>query len=312
MRILVTGGGGFIGSHIVECFQGKAEVCVLDDMSSGSRWNLEGLNCEIIEKSILDRERLRQALKGVDYIFHLAAMVSVAESMEKPAACNEVNTTGTVMVLQEAARAGVKKLIFSSSAAIYGNNPQLPKIEGMAPEPESPYALTKYDGEFYCRLHALHFGLPTTCLRYFNVFGPRQNPRSPYAAAVPIFIARALRNEPLVIYGDGEQTRDFIFVKDIAAANAHFALYSEGTGVFNVAGGHSITIKKLAKAIIRLTNSRSEIVFAPERTGDVRHSKADIGKLQSTGFASQGVFLECIEATIAWMKNHGVRTNALS
>ena len=174
----------------------------------------------------------------------------------------------------------------------------MPKTETLLPEPESPYAITKLDGEFYCRMFAREAGLPTVCLRYFNVFGPRQNPRSAYAAAVPIFIDRALKNEPLTIYGDGGQTRDFIFVKDIVAANAHFALNSTATGVFNVAGGRSITIKALAEEIRRLTGSRSEIVHAPGRAGDVKHSLADTSKSQAAGFVPAGKFPESLQATI--------------
>jgi UDP-glucose 4-epimerase len=302
MKILVTGGAGFIGSHLVEYFQDKAQVRVLDDLSSGFKRNLEGLHCEFLEGSILDRDRLRQAMQGVDYVFHLAAMVSVPESMEKPAACAEVNTIGTLHVLDESVRAVVKKLVFSSSAAVYGNNPQVPKIETMPVEPESPYAITKYDGEFYCRMYARDAGLPTVSLRYFNVFGPRQNPRGAYAAAVPIFIDRALKNESLTIFGNGEQTRDFIFVKEVVGANVHFALRSSATGVINVAGGHSITIKHLAEEILKLTNSGSRIIHAPGRPGDILHSQADIARLSSAGFPTSHDLREGLETTISWFK----------
>ena len=223
MKVLVTGGAGFIGSHIVEHFQGRAEVRVLDNLRSGFKHNLAGFEHEFIEASILDREAVRRAVEGVDYIFHLAAMISVPESMAKPIECNELNTNGTLVVLEEAAKAGVKKLVLSSSAAIYGDNPVVPKVETMFPEPKSPYAITKLDGEYYCRMFAAEGKLQTACLRYFNVFGPRQDPKSQYAAAVPIFIHRALKHEPITIYGDGEQTRDFIYVKDIAAANVYAA-----------------------------------------------------------------------------------------
>lgn len=300
MNILVTGGAGFIGSHLVEHFQGRAQVRVLDNFASGFQNNLDGLRCEIIEGSILDRDLLRRAMQGVDYVFHLAAMVSVSESMQKAVECNEINTAGTLLVLAEAARAGVKKLVFSSSAAIYGNNPAMPKIETMLPEPESPYAITKLDGELYCRMFARESGLPTVCLRYFNVFGPRQNPRSTYAAAVPAFIDRALRHEPLNIYGDGKQTRDFIFVKDVAAANAFFALDTPATGVFNVAGGRSIAIGDLAEKIRALADSRSDIVHSPVRSGDVKHSLADVGKLLAAGFVPAADFSENLKATVNW------------
>jgi UDP-glucose 4-epimerase len=158
-------------------------------------------------------------MDSVDFIFHLAAMVSVPETMQKPVECNAINTVGTLTVLEDAARAKMKKLVFSSSAAIYGDNPTVPKVEAMPPEPKSPYAVMKLDDEFYCKMFSDEGWLQTACLRYFNVFGPRQNPESQYAAAIPIFIDRAIRNEPITIYDDGEQTRDFIFVKDVVVAN---------------------------------------------------------------------------------------------
>jgi UDP-glucose 4-epimerase len=302
MKVLVTGGAGFIGSHIVESFQGRADVRVLDNLRSGFQRNLDGLPCEFIEGSILDRTLVRRAVQGVDYVFHLAALVSVPESVQKPAECAEINTAGTSLLLEEAAQAGVKKLVFSSSAAIYGDNPVVPKIETLPPEPKSPYAATKLDGERDCRKFADAGRLPTVCLRYFNVFGPRQNPRSQYAAAVPIFIERALKNEPLTIYGDGAQTRDFIFVKDIAAANVFFATRSPATGIFNVAGGQRITVNDLAATIRRLTGSASEIQHAPERAGDVKHSVASVEKLRAAGFAPRHDFRAGLQATLEFFQ----------
>ena len=297
-RVLVTGGAGFIGSHIVEHFQGQAEVRVLDNLRSGFKHNLAGLEHEFIEGAILDRDLVRQAVDGVDYIFHLAAMISVPESMQKPIECTEINTNGTLVVLEEAAKAKVKKLVLSSSAAIYGDNPVVPKVETMFPEPKSPYAITKLDGEYYCKMFTAEGRLQTACLRYFNVFGPRQDPKSQYAAAVPIFIDRALKHEPIAIYGDGEQTRDFIFVKDIAAANAYFATESSATGVFNVAYGGKITINDLAATICTLTGSRSEITHAPERAGDVKHSMAAVDRLRVAGFKPKGSLPEGLQATV--------------
>ena len=311
MKILVAGGAGFIGSHIVEHFQGKAEVRVLDNLRSGFQHNLAGFKNEFIHASILDREAVRRAMDGVDYVFHLAAMISVPESMQQPVACNELNTTGTLVVLEEAARAKVKKLVLSSSAAIYGNNPVTPKVETMLPEPKSPYAITKLDGELYCKMFTEEGRLPTACLRYFNVFGPRQDPRSHYAAAVPIFIDRAVQHEPITIHGDGEQTRDFIFVKDIAAANAFFATTSPATGVFNVAYGQRITIKELATTICRLTGSRSEIVHTAERPGDVKHSLASVDKLRAAGFIPSGNFEAGLQATINYFREPAQRPVAM-
>jgi len=298
MKILVTGGAGFIGSHIVEHFQGKAEVRVLDNLRSGFKHNLAGFKCDFVEASILDRDAVRRAMDGVDFVFHLAAMISVPESMQKPIECSEINTSGTLVVLEEAARAKVTKVVLSSSAAIYGDNPVTPKVETMLPEPKSPYAVTKLDGEFYCKMFADEGRVPTACLRYFNVFGPRQDPKSQYAAAVPIFIDRAVKNEPITIFGDGEQTRDFVFVKDIVAANVFLATKSKATGVFNVAYGKKITINELAKTICQLTGSRSEIRHAAARSGDVKHSLASVEKLQSAGFTPRSNFSDGLQETI--------------
>ncbi|MBQ9367752.1 MAG: SDR family oxidoreductase [Victivallales bacterium] len=302
MRVLVTGGAGFIGSHIVEHFQGKAEVRVLDNLRSGFLRNIEPFKVEFIEGSVLDTEILKRAMEGVDYVFHLAAMISVPESMGKPVECVQINTIGTLNVLEAAAQAGVKKMTLSTSAAIYGDNPIVPKREDMFPEPKSPYAETKLSGEYYCGIYTKEGRLNTACLRYFNVFGPRQDPKSQYAAAIPIFISKALRNEPITIFGDGEQTRDFIYVKDIAAANAFFATESPETGVFNVAYGGRITINDLAKKIIAILGSKSEIVYKPVRAGDVKHSTAAIDKLRKAGFKPTSDFDKGLEATVAFFK----------
>jgi len=303
MRVLVTGGAGFIGSHIVDHFQELGEVRVLDNLRSGRAENLKGLRCEFVSGSIEDRAAVSQAMAGVDYVFHLAAMVSVPESMVKPIACNEINVTGTLVVLEEAARAGVKKLIFSSSAAVYGDNPVVPKLEEMLLEPKSPYGITKLDGEYYCAMFTREGRLPATALRYFNVFGPRQDPRSQYAAAVPTFIERALKNEPITVFGAGEQTRDFILVKDIVAANAFFALEAKATGVFNVGYGQGTSVKDLATEICRLAGSKSKIIYAPPRMGDVQHSVASIAKLRQVGFSPKGDLTEGLRATVNYFRN---------
>ena len=304
MRILVTGGAGFIGSHIVEHFQGKAELRVLDNLRSGYRKNLDGFDVEFIKGSITDRQIVAKAVRGIDYIFHMGAMISVPESMEKPVECVEINTQGTLNVLQEAAEAGVQKLCFSSSAANYGDNPTVPKLETMIPEPKSPYAVTKLDGEYYCDIFSNEGWLQTACMRYFNVFGPRQDPGSQYAAAIPIFIHKALRNEPITIFGDGEQTRDFIYVKDIVAANVYLAKHEPHTGVYNVAYGKRQTIKDIAKKIIELTESSSEIRYAPTRAGDVKHSQAGIDKILATGFTPVASFDEGLRKTIEFFSQN--------
>lgn len=298
MRVLVTGGAGFIGSHIVEHYHAKAEVRVLDNLRTGYRENLAGFDVEFMEGSVTDRQAVKAAVRDVDYVFHLGAMISVPESMEKPNECVEINTQGTLNVLQEAAEAGVQKLCFSSSAANYGDNPTVPKLETMIPEPKSPYAVTKLDGEYYCGIFAGEGWLQTACMRYFNVFGPRQDPGSQYAAAIPIFIHKALRNEPITIFGDGEQTRDFIYVKDIVAANAYLAENQAYTGVYNIAYGKRQTINDIAKKIIELTGSSSEISYAPIRAGDVKHSQAGIDKITAAGFTPGAGFDEGLAKTI--------------
>ena len=284
MRILITGGAGFIGSHLAEHFQQRAKVRVLDDLRTGHRRNLAGLDVEFVQGSILDPDVLRTVVQGVDCVYHLAAMVSVVESVQDPRACVELNTIGTLNVLEAAAAAGVRKLCFSSSAAVYGDNPTVPKREEMCPEPRSPYAVTKLDGEFYCRQFTEAGRLETVALRFFNVFGPRQDPAGPYGAAVPIFFQKALKDETLTIFGDGHQTRDFIYVKDIVAA-LDFVTNTPGlTGVFNAGYGGQITVLDLAQRILGIVGSRSVIQFEPARAGDVRHSRANVDRLRSAGF----------------------------
>ncbi|HWA87894.1 MAG TPA: NAD-dependent epimerase/dehydratase family protein [Opitutus sp.] len=302
MKVLITGGAGFIGSHLAEHFQGRAEVRVLDNLRTGHRRNLAGLAVEFIEGSILDRELVARAVRGVDYVFHLAALVSVPESVERPHECVALNVTGLLNVLEAAAAAGVRKLVFSSSAAAYGDNPEVPKREDMRPEPRSPYAVTTLDGEYYCQQFTEARRLETAALRFFNVFGPRQDPAGAYAAAVPIFMQRALAGEPLTIFGDGGQTRDFIYVKDIVAANVFAATTPGLTGVFNAGYGGQITILELARRIIALAGSRSEIRHAPERAGDVRHSRASVDKLRAAGFRPTGLLEAGLASTLAELR----------
>ena len=303
MRILVTGGAGFIGSHVVEHFQEHAEIVVLDDFRSGYRQNLAGLSCRLIEGSILDSVALAQAIEGVTQVFHLAAMISVPESVAKPAECARLNAEGTRLVLAAAHQAGVKKIILASSAAIYGDNPVVPKVESMLPDPKSPYAATKLAGEQLLEEFRLTQGLGTTSLRFFNVFGPRQDPRSAYAAAVPIFVAKALRGEPLTVFGDGEQTRDFIYVKDIVHALIYAANQPAMFGVYNVGYGRARSIRALAENIIRLTNSASRLEFQPERPGDVKHSCASVERLTGAGWTPQYDIEQGLAATIHYFRN---------
>lgn len=298
MKILVTGGAGFIGSHVVERFQGRAEIRVLDNFRTGYRHNLDGLDCEIIEGSITDEAIVRQAMEGIDYVFHLAALVSVPESMEKMTECVAININGLLNVLQAARAAGVRKLVFASSAAVYGDNPAMPKVESMIPEPRSPYAITKLDGEYYCELFAREGWLSTASLRFFNVFGPRQDPQGAYAAAVPIFIEKAIKGEPLRVFGDGEQTRDFIFVQDIVSALEFCALTEGHTGVSNCGYGKSMSLNSLIETIFSATKSTSSIQHEKERPGDIKHSLASVEKLQQAGWIPDSGLDVGLQATL--------------
>lgn len=303
MKILITGGSGFIGSHIVEHFQTSAEeIRVLDNYRTGYAKNLTGLKAHVIHGSITDRSLLREAVKGVDYIFHMAALVSVPESMSKPGECVDINVHGLLNVLEEASAADVKKIVLASSAAIYGDNPTVPKIETMMPEPKSPYAITKLDGEYYLELYRREGKIQSTSIRFFNVFGPRQDPKGAYAAAVPIFMEKALRHEDITIFGDGGATRDFIYVKDIVGALS-FAAQNDISGTFNAGYGGQITINDLAQKIISAASSNSRIVHLDERSGDVRHSRASAEKLRSAGWAPQHSLDEGLAATLDYFRS---------
>ena len=291
MKILVTGGAGFIGSHIVEHYQDKAEeIRVLDNLRTGYLKNLEGLRHTFIEGSICDRELVRQAVQGVDYIFHMAALVSVPESMSKISECIDINVNGLLNVLEEA------------SAAIYGDNPTVPKLETMYPEPKSPYAITKLDGEYYLNMFRAEGKINTAAVRFFNVFGPRQDPKGAYAAAVPIFIEKAVKGEDITVYGDGSQTRDFIYVKDIVGALTFVAEHPEVTGVFNAGYGGQITIEELAQNIIKAAGSSSKVLHAPERPGDVKHSRACADKLRNAGWQPRHTLPEGLATTLEYFK----------
>jgi UDP-glucose 4-epimerase len=283
-RVLITGGAGFIGSHLVRHFAKQAQVTVLDDLRSGYAHNLDGVACRFVRGSILDAQALREAMADAEEVYHLAAMISVPESVAKPAECAELNTEGTRRVLDAALAAGARKVVLASSAAIYGDNPTVPKLESMTPEPKSPYAQTKLAGEHLLEAYSETHGLGTTSLRFFNVFGPRQDPRSAYAAAVPIFIAKALRDEPIGIHGDGDQTRDFVHVTDIVGALAYAGASADMAGTYNVGYGRSQSILELAQEILRLTGSNSTIEHLPPRAGDVRHSLASTERLLAAGW----------------------------
>jgi len=296
-KYVITGGAGFIGSHIAEHLSKEGhKVTILDSLRTGFEHNLNGLNVDFVKGDIRDENLVNELVSGASGIFHLAALVSVPESLLKIKECIEINTIGTINILEAAKNNLGCKVVFSTSAANYGNNPVLPKVETMFPEPMTPYAITKLDGEYYLKMYLDQYQVPTASLRYFNVFGPRQNPESAYAAAVPIFINKALQNEPITIYGDGLQTRDFIYVKDVVKAN--ILASQKGNETYNVALGHSTSVLELAEKIIKITNSKSQIKFLEERPGDIKHSKANPEKFNQLGFKPEFTIDKALEETI--------------
>ncbi|MDR2512651.1 MAG: NAD-dependent epimerase/dehydratase family protein [Puniceicoccales bacterium] len=305
MRILITGGSGFIGSHIAEHFHKQAEVVVLDNLRTGNIHNLSGLKLTFVKGCITDSKVLEKAMEGVHYVFHLAALVSVAESMANPLECARINTLGHIKVLEAAAKAGVRKLVFASSAAIYGDNPIVPKLETMPPEPRSPYAMSKLDGEFYNALFTRKCGLETANIRFFNVFGPRQNPLGGYAAAVPIFIERALNRQLITIYGDGEQTRDFIYVEDIVSALIFAATTPGLTGTYNAGYGQKTSINELGEMISKSAGTTFKREYLAERPGDVPHSLADASKLRTAGWQPKHDLRTGLSLTIEYARMYG-------
>jgi UDP-glucose 4-epimerase len=300
MRYVVTGGAGFIGSHIVEALSKSHKVIVIDDFSSGKPENLNRLpdSVQVIQGSITDFPLLEKAFEDVDGIFHHGAIASVARSIYNPIATHETNITGTLNVLMAARDCGVKKIVFASSSAVYGNEPALPKRENMFPVPLSPYAVSKLAGEYYCKVFSELFEVKTVSLRYFNVFGPRQDPNSDYSAVIPKFISRLLDNKPPFIFGDGKQTRDFIYVKDIVRANI-LAMNSPTTGIFNIGSGESINLNELARILAETLNVNISPVYAKTREGDIRDSVADISLARKTmGFTLHYTLKAGLEDTI--------------
>jgi UDP-glucose 4-epimerase len=278
---LVTGGAGFIGSSIAEALLASGEsVRVIDDFSSGRRENLESLTgrLEIIEGTVVDPEIVERAMRGVDVVFHEAAIPSVVRSVEKPQATMCAGVMGTTVVLDVARSAGVRRVIFAASSSAYGDTPTLPKIETMAAHPLSPYAASKLAGEQLMRIFANLYGLETVSLRYFNIFGPKQDPKSEYAAVIPKFITAAIRKERPVVFGDGEQTRDFCFIDNAVRAN----LLAAGTShklrgeVVNIACGQRTSLNQLLRSIGELAETRFDAEYRPTRPGDVRDSLADV------------------------------------
>jgi UDP-glucose 4-epimerase len=303
MRTLITGGAGFIGSHLARHALGFGPVRVLDNFRApGGRERLADLPVEVVEASVTDADAVGRALRGIDRVFHLAAMVSVEESMRDPLGCVDINVRGLLQVLEATARAGASRLVFCSSAAVYGNHPQSPKREDMPTAPLSPYAVTKLDGEHYCGLYTATRGLSTAALRFFNVFGPGQDPDGPYASAIPRFIRAALAGQPLEIHGDGEQTRDFIHVADIVSALWFAGEQVTLTGVYNVGYGRSWSINAVAARVLELTGSSAGVRHVPARAGDVRHSRADVEKLAAAGWRAEDRRDAGLAETVAAMR----------
>jgi len=282
MHVLVTGGAGFIGSHSVEqLLELTISVRVLDNFSAGSRQNLPTHSLlEIQEGDIRDGATVNKAMKDITHVLHLAAQVSVQASVDDPPVSCSTNIGGFVNVLQAARVGGVQRMVYASSAAVYGNPEQLPVSETDIPQPCSPYGLEKYVNDQYAALFAKEFGVSLLGLRYFNVYGPRQDPQSPYAGVISRFISMIRQQQPLAVFGDGTQTRDFIFVKDIANANVQ-ALQSDMTGVCNVATGTSVSLLHLIEVLSRCVNQDLKIVHHPVRTGDIPYSEANISRLSS-------------------------------
>lgn len=307
-KFLLTGGAGFIGSNLAERLLREGhKVRVIDNFSTGSWENLKDLYCddaslEIVIDDIRDLQSLRKATSGMDYVIHLAALSSVAKSLEDPVSCNSVNIKGTLNVLIASRDEGIKKIIYISSSAIYGDNPELPKKEEMKPEPLSPYAISKLTGEYYCKIFYSIYKLNTVILRLFNVFGPRQNPESEYSGVIPKFILALLNGRPLRIYGDGEQSRDFIYVDNVIDGILLACRAKRIPGeVINIACGGRTSLNTLVEMLAELIDNHTNPIYAAPRPGDVRHSLADISKAKKLLGYEPKVFLrEGLEKTIGW------------
>lgn len=307
-RCLVTGGAGFIGSHIAtHLVQGGCSVRVLDNLSTGFVNNLESIaaDVELVEGDASDSEVVRRCTEGIDYVFHQAAMASVPRSMREPALCHAWCATSTVNVLQAAAAAGVRRVVLASTSAAYGNSPFVSKRETDPPAPLSPYAAAKLASEQYCGAFYRGFGLETVVLRYFNVFGPRQDPQSEYSAVIPRFVSMILSGQRPVIYGDGGQSRDFVYVADVAQANLLAATVPAAAGgTFNVARGASTTLLDLLRDLREILGEQIEPIHEPPREGDVRDSLADITQARTVlGYDPQVAVEEGLRKSVDYYRS---------
>lgn len=307
MKFVVTGGAGFIGSNLAEELAEMGEVTIIDDLSSGRLENISDLldknNVNFIRESIANLTSLKAHFADADCVFHQAAIASVQRSVEDPLLIDEVNARGTLNVLIAARDCGVKKVICASSSAVYGDSPELPKREDMSPCPLSPYAVSKLTGEYYCKVFSEIYGIDTVSLRYFNVYGPGQDPSSEYAAVIPKFIKILLKKEPPVIFGDGTQTRDFVFVEDVVRANILAMKHGNVRGVFNVAGGKKITINELLNTIMEVVGIELDPIHTEPRAGDIKDSVADISLAKNVlGYEPAFDLKEGLSRTINWLR----------
>jgi UDP-glucose 4-epimerase len=309
MRYVVTGGAGFIGSHIVDALVNRGdEIVILDNLFSGKIENIKHLiglsTVTFIQGCVTDQALLQKACKDADGIFHEAAITSVPRSIKDPLASNEVNISGTLNVLVAAQKCEIEKIVYASSSSVYGDTPTLPKMEDMMPNPKSPYAITKMTGENYLNVFHNLYGMDTVSLRYFNVFGPRQDPNSEYSAVIPKFITKILHHVSPVIYGNGLQTRDFTYVKDVVQANIR-AMECDAQGVFNVAYGNRITLIELAQTIMDILGADLPLKYESPRSGDIHDSLADISAAQEAfGYAPEYSVTTGLKETVGWYKTH--------
>jgi nucleoside-diphosphate-sugar epimerase len=311
-RYLVTGGAGFIGSNIVdELLRRGHEVRVLDDFSTGREENVAGFaaRVDLVRGDVRDAAVVDAAVRGVDYVLHQAALASVPRSIADPVANNQVNVQGTLNVLVSAHRHGVKRVVYASSSSVYGDSAELPKVESMTPNPKSPYAVAKLAAEYYCRVFGELYGVPTVSLRYFNVFGPRQDPNSQYSAVIPIFVKALIEGRSPVIHGDGEQSRDFTYIANVVDANL-LACEANLTGgrVYNIACGGRYTLNQLYEALRSRVGAGARPTYGPPRAGDVKHSMAAIDRIQrEIGYEVRVPFAEGIERTVRWYQEIGLK-----
>ena len=322
MKTLVTGGAGFIGSHIAEALLERGDaVCVLDNFSTGRRENIDELiqkfgkgNLEIIEGDIRDASRVGESVNGVEIVFHSAAFVSVPQSMDEPQACFDINAAGTHLLLDLARRAGVRRAILASSAAVYGESDALPLAEETPLQPKSPYAVSKQINEMYAELFTNSFGFDVVALRYFNVYGPRQRPDSMYAAAVPIFIRRLLDGQPITIFGDGGQTRDLINVRDVVRANLSVSEHPDAPGkTFNICTGNETRLLDLLEILYDLFPTVPQAEFAAPRPGDIYRSVGSPQKAKSViGFHARVSLAQGLKEVVNWMRTNQFSNSPIS